>query len=499
MTKSRECSLVQDLLPLYGESLLNQETVQYIDGHLAQCAECAQEWDSFQRAWPDPLPTSELPPESYAESRLLSKLKKTVLAVIVLAVMGGAGLAYASYNVGKNVGLEDPSYRFAQELGLFTEIKQSQTIGGIRVNMERGLFDSTRSVLFLDFSEPVKDLPHLTMTDEKGRQYEQNRGKGWQNKYFMFEFAPLDIDAETVKIQLALAPEAEERAEFTVPVDVVKTAQFTKIIYPNQQKELPNLKITLDKVVLGVSESVFKLRFDWPVDGSVAGLGFGRGQVYFPTSVRKIQDSPSSPGLGALLPGGLAPGYAASAMINYRPEDPSFNRPALYDLTERQEIEVQRGEYGTTQFPCQVEGAFKFAPVSQSAEDLELLLPPLYLYKSTDHSPALTLDFTAGKELELDISIPLKGVRVIIEKAWLSQEGLSFSYRLEGRADSEHWLPHFELTDAQGRRQGKMRFHHENPEVIVFSLSDEGAGEYRLKMDSIGQLLPREKFVLDLR
>ena len=39
----KTCSIVQDLLPLYEEDMLREETKEFVDGHLAQCAACRAE------------------------------------------------------------------------------------------------------------------------------------------------------------------------------------------------------------------------------------------------------------------------------------------------------------------------------------------------------------------------------------------------------------------------------------------------------------------------
>ncbi|MCM3671030.1 zf-HC2 domain-containing protein [Mesobacillus maritimus] len=38
----KDCSITQDLLPLYEEELLQQETKQFVDEHLQSCQECRQ-------------------------------------------------------------------------------------------------------------------------------------------------------------------------------------------------------------------------------------------------------------------------------------------------------------------------------------------------------------------------------------------------------------------------------------------------------------------------
>lgn len=495
----KECNIIQELLPLYAESLVSSQTAEYIEEHLAGCAGCAQEWENFIRPLPDPVPGEKWTPEKGGENKLFTRLKKTIAVAVLLLAMGGTGLAYASYTAGKNVGMSDPVYRFAQELDLFTEVDQTKTIDGLQVTMDKGLFDSTRSVLFINFSSSADTMPQVNLIDENGKQYEQKSGRGWQNQYFMLEFEPVELEVQNLTVSLALDESVETGVEFTFPVDVVKTAQYTRIIYPNQEKKLSNLTVSWEKAVLGVSESEFKVRFDWPVDGSVAGIGFGKDGAYFPTSVIKASDTPPPPGMEAPPPGGLTSGYAATYGINYRSEDPPIGRPALYDLTGRQEVPAQGGEYRTTQFPCQVIATLKFAPMKQEAEQMELLLPPIYLYEKAADTPALQLNFQEENELHLEKIISVQGEKLIVEKAWLEKNILWLSYRLESSGEPETLLPHFELTDTQGAKQGQLHFDREKPQVILFPLHNEEAKGFFLYLDSIGQLLPREKFALDLQ
>ncbi|MDI6706239.1 MAG: zf-HC2 domain-containing protein [Bacillota bacterium] len=496
---SKECSFIRELLPLFAENLVSEETVEYIKEHLTGCSHCAQEWEMFCRPLPDSIPTEKLYPQKNVEKRLFARLRKTVAASVLLLVIGGAGLAYGSFYAGKHIGMDDPTYRFAQELGLFTEINQTKTIDGLQVTIDKGLFDRTRSVLFIRFSASGEEMPQVSLTDESGYQYEQKSGKGWQNKYFMLEFEPLRLETEQVNVSLTLDDQAEESAEFVFPVDVVKTAQYTTIIYPNQVKELANLKITLEKAVLGVSESQFNVRFDWPTDGSVSGIALGKGMAYFPTSVTKLADAPPPPGFGPLPPDGLMSGYAATYGVNYRSQDPPENRPALYDLTGRQEIQVQWGEYKTTQFPCQVEAILKFAPVEQGTERMELLLPPVYLYEKVEDENGIKLVFREENTINLEKGIAYGEGRVVIEKAWLEKDRVYLSYRLESSDAPDTVLPHFVLKDIRGMEQGKSRFDMEMPQVVVFYLYSEEAKEFHLELESMGHLLSREKFSLDLQ
>ncbi len=497
--KLKECDLVQDLIPLYNENLLSEETAGFVREHLAGCGSCARDWEEFTRPLKDPVPSAAHAPEKV--SRFLVRFRKTAAAAVLVMVLCASGLAYASYTAGKHVGMNDPDYRFAKELDLFTEINQTSALNGLQATLEKGLFDGTRSVLFLSLSGEMKSIPMAGMTDQAGHEYQFKSARGWKGRYFMLEFEPIGLEAQQVTVSLAfdeMGKAKEQQAEFTFPVDVVRTVQHTKIVYPNQKKKLPALDITLEKAVLGVSETEFKIYFNWPVDGSVAGLGIGRGGAYFPTSIVEVPDTPPPPGMAAPPPGGLMSGYAASHGINYRAGNPPASRPALYDMTSRQEVEAQKGEYSTTQFPCQVEAALKFAPVKQEAENLELMLPPLFLYERIEDSPEVYLDFEEGNELIPGDEIRFPGGHVAIDKAWLEEGRLYLKFSIEGPERPDTVMPHFVLVDAGDNKQGPMRYDWEDPQLVTFPLFDEEAKRFNITLDSIGRLLPREKFTLDL-
>ena len=44
---NNECSIVLDLLPLYVEGMLSEDTATFVKEHLAQCAACFAEAESI--------------------------------------------------------------------------------------------------------------------------------------------------------------------------------------------------------------------------------------------------------------------------------------------------------------------------------------------------------------------------------------------------------------------------------------------------------------------
>jgi len=493
---SRECQLIQDLFPLYSENLVSPETIEYIEKHLAQCVHCQQTWENLNKPLLDVLPEQEFKAEQGIGERLIANLKKTVVVGICLLLLGGAGISYASYTAGKHVSLDDPSYRLVNELGLFTEINQTKTLNNTIVTLEKGIFDNSRTILFLKVTEPAEELLEISLSDETGQEYLQRSTRVLQKKYYVAEFEPLS--AEVVKARVVMSyPGKTEKAEFLFPVDVTRTLQHTRIVYPNIKEKVEGISIAFQKAVLGVSQSEFKLKLDWPYDGSVAGIGVGR-EAFFPTSFNKIPDDGQSLPV-PIAPGGLVSNYAATFAVNYRSEDPPLNRPALYDLSNLEEVPVQGGEYETTQFPCQVAMTLKFDLVEPRTEEIELVLPSIYVFTKVNTENKIDLDFTKGTQISLNKVIPFKDGKIVINKAWLKEKRVFVSYRLENAQDTgRDFLPHFVLLDEKGEKQGQSHFSYGKQDEISFFLFNPENRKLSLLLDSLGELIPRQKYTIDI-
>ncbi len=66
-----ECKIVRDLLPLYAENMVSEETAEFVKEHLANCPACAEELAALQK---DDL--KEATPENISTAAPLKTLKK---------------------------------------------------------------------------------------------------------------------------------------------------------------------------------------------------------------------------------------------------------------------------------------------------------------------------------------------------------------------------------------------------------------------------------------
>ena len=90
---NKDCSIVQDLLPLYEEDMLREETKEFVDGHLAQCAACRAELDAL-KADVKPAPVSAQPLRDLKRQLRRKKLTAVLLAVTLALTLATAGFAY---------------------------------------------------------------------------------------------------------------------------------------------------------------------------------------------------------------------------------------------------------------------------------------------------------------------------------------------------------------------------------------------------------------------
>ncbi|WP_077307557.1 zf-HC2 domain-containing protein [Terribacillus halophilus] len=79
---SRECTIVQDLLPLYEEDLLQLETKQFIEEHLKSCHECGHVTEQAQI----PLPAEVKPGGTSKKMMRKITVKLTTIQIFFVAI-----------------------------------------------------------------------------------------------------------------------------------------------------------------------------------------------------------------------------------------------------------------------------------------------------------------------------------------------------------------------------------------------------------------------------
>ncbi|MCL6560313.1 MAG: zf-HC2 domain-containing protein [Firmicutes bacterium] len=222
----KDCDIVQDLLALYAEGEVSAATASFVEEHLSACGECGQLLEDFQKPiFPAPGRLSATPGKKSEKSAaaFLTRLRRTLLAALVLLVVSTTGLASASYYAGKNVAMRDPAYARAERMGLITPVRQTKQLGQSLITVDGILFDAAHTALFYRMS-PGPDRNReieIEMQDDAGNTYPYFVGRGYRGEHFIAELAPVELAAHEVSVIFSDRTSGE-KVSFDVPVDTVK-------------------------------------------------------------------------------------------------------------------------------------------------------------------------------------------------------------------------------------------------------------------------------------
>ena len=89
----KNCSIVQDLLPLYAEDMVREETKEFVAGHLSQCETCRAELSAL-KADVTPAPVSAQPLRDLKKQLQRKRLTAVLLAVSLALTLATAAFAY---------------------------------------------------------------------------------------------------------------------------------------------------------------------------------------------------------------------------------------------------------------------------------------------------------------------------------------------------------------------------------------------------------------------
>ena len=99
-----ECKIVQDLLPLYAEDLVSEETKEFVDSHCEVCEECGKH---RSRAL-EPVPQVTVDPKAYQKMMRRDSIKMitrgvglVLLLCLTFVLLVGGGTAYVAWENGQ--------------------------------------------------------------------------------------------------------------------------------------------------------------------------------------------------------------------------------------------------------------------------------------------------------------------------------------------------------------------------------------------------------------
>lgn len=484
---NKDCAIVRDLLPLYADGVVSGATLEFVEAHLDACGECREMLEVYRQPVLPGRTEEEKVPGSSGFAR---RLHWVATALVAVAVMVTSTIAWASYQAGRNLTLNDPSFRQAEQLGLFTEVNQSESMGPYNITVDRILLDTVRTTVHYKLEPGLEGDAYLqlAMEDDKGVHYDPRGGRGLQGRHFVYDLEPVNINAEKIILSFSTG-EFPGEARFEIPVDPTQVAENTREIYPDLKVVAGPVELALDRAVLGVSESIFFFRARWPREGEIAGVGIGEdapmymalgpqgitmaeSRVSFPRPVADIQGA-----------GGQIPGYYAG----------------LVDLTNAKRVKLNSTRTGTDTLTGGIAGAFHFDPVDASARNIKLDLPPLYQYRLAGEGQELELTWPRQGEMALNKVFYSDSASFTLTRAAREEEKLALYFKYLGESEAPHpdIRPDFRIKD-QGHwtRQAGVEWLEDNHVKVLFYPPEEDTVSLNLR--GVGERLPPVSFDINV-
>jgi len=492
MSESK-CEIVQDLLALYAEGEVSKTTVRFVEEHLLSCDECSRLLEEFRKPIfhaPGQLNTGINETSEKPAAVFLVRLRRTLLMVLVLLALSATGLASASYYAGKNVAMRDPAYARAEKMGLITPVGQTKQLEQSRITVDGILFDAARTTVFYKMS-PAQDISgeiEIEMRDENGNHYPCFAGKGYRGEHFMAELAAVEPEARAVSL-IFTDSVSSEKAVFDIQVDTIKLAGLTREINPDLKRDAGGLKISIDKFVLGVSQSIVEFTVAVEPDSDVTGVGFGTGQPYSLGLGPDGQAHSAAAGFTGPPPTNQPSGVPGHPVAKAAPP---VGIPLLIDLTNGKSAAYEGAKYSTITTTGSVAGSFLFSALDVDARDLKLSFPPLYSYRQTIPEEEVSLMIPTGGEVLLDRTIIADGKEIYLDRLSVEGERLFLHYSLPGQQGNfPAYLPDFRLVNNEGRTLGHSRNFWENDTGrIEIQLMEPGQRDLTLNLVAVGEKLP---------
>jgi len=482
-----ECELIRDLLPLYSDGEASGATLELVERHLPGCPRCREMLEVYRQPALPELTREQAPAKT--KKYFSSKLHQLVFALAVALVMTVSTIAWASYQVGRNAALRDPSFNQASDLGLFTEVRQAKKLGPHVITVERILVDTARTSVFyrVDPGLDSETFLQIEMTDDRGVQYDARGGRGFKGRQFVYDLDPVNIDADKIILNFS-TDEIPEQASFEIPVDPGRVAEKTREVYPGLKTAAGPAELALDKAVLGLSESIFFFRIRWPEDSTVAGVGVGLNPPM------QAQMGPNGP----VSAEGRFSSPPPSSMIDPAGAFPPDFWADLTDMTNGKRIIVETTRTQTDPVTGGIKGSFHFGPVEPSARDLKLTLPPLYLYRWPEEEQ--TVEFAWPQQGEMNISKVFRQgpVSFTLEKVAReeTQLALYFKFQQDQEQPAFYYRPDFRLKD-EGFWREQMRLEWPDPASIKITFPLPEEEKVALKLSSLGERLPRVEWEIN--
>ena len=269
------CSLFEDILPLYNEGGLKDETKVIIEEHIKKCRSCFELYnEDFENVYADlDIDDPGLP----KEKKFLKRIKKTLVCVLAVMLVTFVATNALAYTIGKYSGLYGERFRLAEQNNLFLEINKEVDFGNEKILLEKVLLDSTVTSMIFKTPIDMDTIDSITLKDDKNSYYSKTHTffnsvpAKYQNVngYTVLNFKPVSRDTKALVIELIdwkkdiQINEYDKKAVFEVsfnPESVQRSISESSNVFT---KNISDFVFAINRLILSTSQTEICYKFDY--------------------------------------------------------------------------------------------------------------------------------------------------------------------------------------------------------------------------------------------
>ena len=409
------CSLIEDLLPLYIENEVQEDTSKIVTKHLSECQSCQQMFEDMSSSiFRDIDLEDESEVKEYAaEKKYLLRAKKVFLAISILAAFIFVTFTGSSYFLGKNQGEYSERFKLAEQYDIFLTVNDTKEFEGSELTLSKMLLDSSLTSIILESNLSLDYFDSITLKDNQEHFYpraftllEKQYYKSADNIYTL-DFVPARPEAESLILELT---KFHEDDSFTIVAFEVALENTDKILLAQDyqkkyldllQIEMSGIELALQSLEQGISHTALDLDLDY-TRTIYDGVSFG---WYPKDDVRDLN---------------------VLDLKTHR-DGESLDILSIEDVT----IEQLIPDSGKTTVPRQTNRTYRIitTPLPETITQLMLELDNIFAYKYI-HKNDLQLDFSNSNRINFDNSFLSDNYTVKLNSAIRENNKIKLYYEI---------------------------------------------------------------------
>lgn len=187
--KEIKCTIIQDVLPLYMDEVVSQDTKEMVDRHLKQCETCQKEYESMKRKLYIPVENKDSLFDKISKKWRKKKVMISIVSVFATAIILYGAFAYVFYY--------ERVIPYSEKLVKIEKQNDHQLVShyygeshaGVHVThpMPLEINGEKKNVSFIFYTKTIADSPSRNLI---------NNEKGLNEQEYSFEFPESEkIDA----------------------------------------------------------------------------------------------------------------------------------------------------------------------------------------------------------------------------------------------------------------------------------------------------------------